>query len=248
MSGPGDDLMVRSLATTYREGFVTAAHDHPWSQLIYARRGMMEVAGEGRLWFVPPTRAIWVPPRTEHRIAMRGEVVLRTLYLDPARAAFVKRAFGVVEVSPLLSELILHIVAIGMLDAGKAPHRRLAGVLVDLIATAREVDLMLPLPRDPRAARLAEHFRVHPRDKGHLDQIAARSGASLRTLQRRFTAETGMSIDAWRQKARLVRASAELAAGASVTEAGLACGYDSLSAFIAAFRRQFGQTPGRSTR
>ena len=36
-----------------------------------------------------------------------------------------------------------------------------------------------------------------------------------------------------------------ISAGAAVTEAALDCGYDSVSAFIAAFRRQFGVTPGR---
>jgi AraC-like DNA-binding protein len=208
---------------------------------------MMEVASGANLWFVPPTRAIWVPRGTIHRITMRGEVRLRTLYLEAGLARRVARGLGVVEVAPLLAELILHIVAIGMLDPKIAPQRRLAAVLADLIAASAAIDLMLPMPSDPRAARLAEHLRLHPADRTHLAELAMRAGASLRTLQRRFAAETGMSIEAWRQKARLVRASAELAAGSSVTEAGLGCGYDSLSAFIVAFRRQFGRTPGQST-
>jgi AraC-like DNA-binding protein len=247
MSLAGDGIVVRSLATTYREGFAIAPHEHDWAQLIFARRGMMEVASGSHLWFVPPTRAIWVPPDTVHRITMRGEVGLRTLYLEAGLARRIGRGLGVVEVTALLSELILHIVSIGMLHPANPPQRRLVGVLADLVAAAADLDLMLPLPRDPRAARLAEQLRLHPADKTHLDELAMRAGASLRTLQRRFAAETGMSIETWRQKARMVRASAELAAGSSVTEAGLACGYDSLSAFIAAFRRQFGRTPGRST-
>jgi AraC-like DNA-binding protein len=40
-------------------------------------------------------------------------------------------------------------------------------------------------------------------------------------------------------------AAAALANGATVTEAGLIAGYASLSAFIAAFARAFGATPGR---
>jgi hypothetical protein len=58
-----------------------------------------------------------------------------------------------------------------------------------------------------------------------------------------FSDETGMTIESWRQKARLVHSAAALAEGASVTNASLASGYDSPSAFSAAFRRQFGVTP-----
>jgi AraC-like DNA-binding protein len=41
---------------------------------------------------------------------------------------------------------------------------------------------------------------------------------------------------------------ATLAAGASVTQAALDCGYDSPSTYIAAFHKQFGVTPGRFAR
>jgi AraC-like DNA-binding protein len=45
--------------------------------------------------------------------------------------------------------------------------------------------------------------------------------------------------------ARMIHAAAALSSGGSVTAAVLDCGYDSVSAFITAFRRQFGETPGR---
>jgi predicted enzyme related to lactoylglutathione lyase/AraC-like DNA-binding protein len=149
------------------------------------------------------------------------------------------------EVAPLLRELIVHITAIGMLDPQRPEHDRLAGVLMDLISTAPEIDLMLPLPRDPRALRLAHHLLSSPADKQGLESLVILTGPSLRTLQRCFFEETGMTIEAWRQKARLVHSASALAEGASVTDASLACGYESLSAYIAAFRRQFGVTPKR---
>ena len=75
--------------------------------------------------------------------------------------------------------------------------------------------------------------------------LALDAGASLRTLQRLFPSQTGLALDAWRQKARLIQAVADLSAGAPVTTTAMDCGYDSVSAFIAAFKRQFGVTPGR---
>lgn len=241
----GDGFDVRSLAVTYRDGHHLEPHRHPWAQLVYAQSGVMHVTAAARVWFVPPTRAIWIPPQVEHEIGFRGEVALRTLYISAERAGRLERAVEGLEVAPLLSELILHILDVGMLDPSRAEHDRLAGVLMDLIRTARGVDLALPLPRDPRALRLAEHVRGDPLDKRGLEELAAKTGASLRTLQRCFAEETGITIETWRQKARLVHSVAALAAGASVTEAALDCGYESPSAYIAAFRKHFGVTPGR---
>jgi AraC-like DNA-binding protein len=241
----GDGFIVRSLSCTYRDGFEMHTHDHPWAQLVYARSGVMQVVSGTHVWFVPPTRAIWIPPKTEHEITMRGEVALRTLYLAPERAAKIERMLGAMEVSPLLGELILHILAIKMLDPTIPEHERLASVLCDLIGAANGIDMSLPLPRDARALKLAEHLRTDPSDKTDLEELARKMGASLRTLQRCFSEETGLSIEAWRQKARLVVSASVLASGGSVTDAALSCGYDSPSAYIAAFRKQFGVTPGK---
>jgi len=236
---------VRTLASTYPDGFALHSHHHQWAQLVYARSGVMHVATPGQVFFVPPTRAIWIPPEVEHRIDMKGEVAMRTVYLSGRRAARLPRSVGAIEVSPLLGELIAHVLSYGMLDPTIAEQDRLAGVLMDLIAAAPGVDLALPLPRDVRARRLAERFREMPAQRTRLKELAAETGASLRTLQRLFSEETGVPIETWRQKARLVHSAAALSSGASVTEAALGSGYESPSAFIAAFRRQFGATPGK---
>ncbi len=239
----GDGFDVRSLAATYRSGHLLPPHAHPWAQLIYSRSGVIHVSAAGRIWLTPPTRAIWIPAGVEHELAFRGECSLRTLYVSPERARPIGASVKAFEVPPLLRELIVHVVSIGMLDPQRPEHDRLAGVLMDLVCESREMDLMLPLPRDARAAKLAQQLRASPADTQGLEALITTTGASLRTLQRCFTDETGMTIEAWRQKARLVHSAAALAEGASVTDASLACGYDSPSAFIAAFRRQFGMTP-----
>lgn len=240
-----DHLDVRSLSLTCRDGYHVGRHSHDWAQLIHARSGLMRVVAAGQVWFVPPTRAIWIPAHVEHEFSARGEVAFRTLYVAAGRGSGVSRGIGSFEVGGLLGELILHILSLEMLDPGEPSHDRLAGVLIDLINQAPATDLMLPLPRDPRARRLADHFQDRPDDDAQLPRLATMTGASVRTLQRRFLAETGLPIDLWRQKARLIASTAALWQGSSVTLAAFDCGYDSPSAFIAAFRRQFGVTPGQ---
>lgn len=247
-AAPDEPHDVRSLAVTYRSSHRLPPHAHGWAQLVYARSGVMHVTAEDHVWLVPSTRAAWVPAGVPHAIDFRGEVAMRTLYVAPPRARAVPAGVRTIEVAPLLAELVLHILGIGKLDPRRPEHDRLAGVLVDLVAAAPALDLALPLPRDGRAHRFAEALLAAPGERAGLEALAARCGASLRTVQRRFLDETGLPLDSWRQKARLIHAVGLLDAGSSVTQAAQGSGYDSASAFGAAFRAQFGAPPGRFRR
>lgn len=239
------DLQIRSLAVTYSSGHVLREHRHGWDQLIYASRGVMSVYTATGAWVVPTHRAVWVPAEVVHRIEMSGEVAMRTLYLARGLARVAGDACAVVNVSPLLRELILHAVELGPLDAHVPAHARLIGVIVDQLAAIPSVPLRIPAPRDPRAQRAAEWLRAHPGEGTSLERIARRVGASKRTLERLFQNETGLSFGAWRQQLRLLQALPLLAAGEPVTNVALSVGYESTSAFIARFRQVLGTTPGR---
>lgn len=245
MTTAGDGFDVRSLALSLPAGASLGDHAHPWAQLVFACAGVMRVTTAAETWLTPATTAIWLPAGVEHRIDVQSAIAMRTLYLAPERAAALPGDPATLEVAPLLRELILHIVRLGMLRPDRADHDRLAGVLVDLLAQARREDLRLPLPSDPRARALALRLQAAPGDAAALARLARESGASLRTLQRLFPRETGLTLEAWRRKARLIHGVGRLAAGSSVTVAGLDSGYGGAGAFIAAFSRHFGVTPGR---
>ena len=241
----GDGYLVRSAAATHPDGKRLERHDHPWGQLAFCNTGVMQVSSDAATWLSPPTRAIWLPAGVAHEILMKGEVAYRFLYLSPALAEPLPTQPEVLEVAPLLRELILHILKLRMLHPDRPEQDRLARLLIDLIVQARRVDLMLPLPSDRRARALAEQVQAAPADPASLGDLARQAGASLRTLQRVFPAQTGLTLEAWRQKARLIWSITRLSGGASVTTAAFDSGYDSPSAFIAAFKRHFGMTPGR---
>lgn len=241
----GDGYWIRSAGTTYPDGWRLHRHDHPWGQLAFCNSGVMRVTSDTASWLSPPTRAIWLPAGVAHEIEMRGEVATRFLYLAPDLAEPLPTEPRVLEVSPLLRELILHILKRQMLHPERADEARLAELLIDLLVEARPLDFALPLPRDRRARALAERLQDAPAQSASLAELGRRSGASLRTLQRLFPVETGLTLEAWRQKARLLHAVTQLSAGIGVNAAAFDCGYESPSAFIAAFKRQFGVTPGR---
>jgi AraC-like DNA-binding protein len=82
-------------------------------------------------------------------------------------------------------------------------------------------------------------------DASTMADWAKRLGMDVKTIQRLFVKETGMTFGQWRQQARLLRALELLAAGEKVIDTALALGYDSPGAFATMFRKQFGQTPSQ---
>lgn len=238
-------LDVRALAVTYYDGYHLEPHAHPWGQLIYAAEGVMRVKIGDRLWLVPPARAVWAPPRATHEIYAHGAFAMRTLYLSPRLSARLQPECHGMDVGPLLREIVLHVVGLGMLDSARPEHRRVIGVLMDQLRATASLPLSLRLPSDRRARLVAERLQRNPADTAELEQLAQSSGASVRTLQRLFRSETGLRFAEWRQRLRMLHAVALLGTGMSVTSAGEHAGYSTTSAFIAAFRKQLGHTPLR---
>ena len=236
---------IRCLAATYYGGFHIKPHSHHWGQLIYAGSGVMRVRAAGMLWIVPPARAVWAPAGVEHEIHGLGDFAMRTLYFPVALVTHLAGECTAIDVTPLLRELVLELVDRCPVDDADEPGMRLAAVAIDQIAGAATLPLQLPLPRDPRALRLAETLAADPANPAGLAELARAAGASLRTVQRLFLAETGLPFAQWRQRLRLLHGATALGAGKSVTEAGLEAGYSGTSAFIAAFRKHFGVTPSR---
>lgn len=169
---------------------------------------------------------------------------MRSLYIDGSAVPWGPAECRVLAVSPLLRELIRGFSALpAEYDEQGAPGR-LAAVLLDELRAAPEVALMLPLPQDARLREVCQGLEDATLRQLGLGEWGERLGVSEKTLSRLFLRETGLSFRVWRQRQRLLDALTLLEQGERVTDVALACGYDSLSAFIAAFRRQFGATPG----
>ncbi|WP_346352168.1 AraC family transcriptional regulator [Oceanimonas sp. AH20CE76] len=118
-------------------------------------------------------------------------------------------------------------------------------MLLEQLDALPQAPLDLPEPKDCRAVRLAQWLKEHPEDRTPLTVLAPKFGGSVKTLERLFTAETGMSFGGWRIRLRMMMALEQLAHGESVANVAHAVGYESPSSFIAAFRSAFGTTPSR---
>ncbi|WP_081944334.1 AraC family transcriptional regulator [Thalassospira australica] len=225
-------------------GHHVATHSHDWNQLLYAIEGTMTVVTEAGMWIVPPQRAVWVPPHTQHAVGCTGFTRARHLYIGRDVATNLPDQCMVLEVSPLLRELIRAATEIPIDYDEDGEEGRLIRVLLDQIKAPDQDKLHLPAPKDARLSRICDHLQGDPADNRTLDDWATICGASSRTLARLFQRETGMPFREWRQKLRLLYALEKLAHDRPVTEIALDLGYENPSAFIAMFRKATGRTPG----
>jgi AraC-like DNA-binding protein len=232
----------------YAAGEVLQAHRHARGQLIYASQGIMTVTTEGSAvhlggaWVVPPSQALWMPPRRVHAIRMGGRVAMRTLYLRGDIAGFMPETPQVLAVSQLLRELVLRMTALSP-RADRAGH--MTQLILEELAAAPSLDLRLTMPRDARLRRLCRAVLEHPGDRRKLPELARIAGASTRSLARLFQSELGLSFTAWRRQAQLLEALRRLAEGVPVTTVALDLGYSTPSAFTHMFRRSLGMVPSR---
>lgn len=223
-----------------------AQHKHAdRTQLMYAEAGAMHVTTGTGSWILSPGRALWIEAGTEHGLEVRRPVNLNILYLDPGMEGLPNwPRCKVVNVTPLLRELIAAAVHLPWDYGDDSPHARLGRVLIDQLGQMEQSPVDLPQPTDARALRVVDLVRRDPADRTPLASLAPMAGASIRTIERLFVQETRMSFGAWRQRHRLVIALERLAEGQSVGSVGYDVGYDSTSSFIAAFKAMFGKTPG----
>ena len=245
VSDPEDDLVIRTMAVGYSSGYTIPEHTHEWNQLIFASTGVMTVRTPQGCWVVPTQRAVWVPAGVGHSIEMSGWVSFRSLYVPNGLSKALPKDCSVVNVSPLLRELILHATSLGALNRTVPSQARLIGVLLDQLEVSRAMPLQLPMPRDPRARKIAERLYTNPSECNALQELSRAAGASKRTIERLFASETRMTFSRWRQQARLLHALRLLAAGQPVTNVAFEVGYESPSAFISVFKRVIGSTPSR---
>lgn len=243
LSGAPDpaDVTVTRLESPSR---TTGRHNHPQGQLYGTMAGTVSVGTERGRWVIPPANAIWLPPHHGHDLESHGPFRGWSVYVAEPRCAGLPAGPRVIQVSGLMREAVAR--ASEWTSAPRTPaQERIAGVILDEIGSLPEQRLDLPMPADARLARIAKAIAAEPADGRRMEDWAAWAGIAPRTLTRLYRAETGFTFKVWRQRARLLRALEQLAAGNTVTTVAIDLGYESVSSFIELFRAHFGVTPGR---
>lgn len=215
-------------------------HTHTKHQLAWAPDGVITVETDLATFVLPPARAVWIPARVRHEVRAAGGVEMRALYIRPRSCRIKWKQATAVAIGRLTAELI------GYLSDGALSGERQVNaeaVLIDLLEPVAVSTIDVRLPTTTPARTVANVLMAQPGDRATLAQWGRRVGASERTLARSFLAGSGVSFGRWRTLARLQSALPRLGAGAAVSVVAREVGYDTTSAFVAAFRRETGVTP-----
>ncbi|MEN4922470.1 helix-turn-helix transcriptional regulator [Achromobacter spanius] len=236
------DREVVAIGNDYPPGELLPDHAHRRAQLLYGATGVMHVVTRDGNWVVPPQRAVWIPAGVTHQVRMLG-VSTRSAYLEPGAARADRHACEVIDVSPLLRQLLLEAVDMPATYDRHGRDGALAALLLHEVERAPVLPLHIPLPRDARLVPLCRAFIDAPDARLPPQAWADSLHMSLRTFTRYFRRQTGMAFSEWRQRACVVLALARLAAGQPVTAIALDFGYQSPAAFSTMFRRVLGMPP-----
>jgi len=221
-------------------GTVFDWHTHEDHQLAWAPAGVLMVRTGSTAWVLPPTRALWIPAGVRHETLSTSSSTMQAVYLRPHLSPIAWSDCTPVGASPLLAELIGY-----LSDPELDPAARARGevVVVDLLRPVIMETIEVRMPHEARAREIATRLLDAPGDNRTLGEWGREIGASERTLARSFLADTGLPYGRWRTRLRLSASLADLAAGTPVSTVARTVGYESTSAFIAAFRRETGVTP-----
>lgn len=238
-----DTFPMVGMAIDYSDQYQVRPHQHQKGQLLYALSGVMVVGSLLGQWIVPPSRGLWLPAHCQHWIRMVGEVRVRTVFMPPEQASNMPTECCVLNISPLLRELILSTLAIPQDYLPASRHGRLMQVLIDELSPASVFPLYLPLAQHPRIQQICNHIMQQPDQVLTVTQWSQHFQVHPKTIHRQFIQETGMTIGQWRQQAKLLMAMEMLATGRRVLDVALDMGYSSPSAFTAMFKKQLGVVP-----
>jgi AraC-like DNA-binding protein/mannose-6-phosphate isomerase-like protein (cupin superfamily) len=220
-------------------------HSHRRAQLLAVTSGSIAVTVQGSAFVAPPERAVWVPANTVHETRHLASTRLHTLYVATDGLAGLPTRTSVVQVSPLMRELINVLITRPRHYGEEGADGRIVSVLLDQLAGAAALPLQLPMPKSELLLSIATRLLERPADAQPIGALAGALRISPRTLERQFKAETGITLRSFRRQAKLLRALELLSSHMTVSDVSDALGFGEPSAFIAMFRSAFGVTPGR---
>ena len=213
--------------------------------------GAVRLGVTDREWLLPPAFAAWIPAGTPIAFEMPHPSTSCSVLFAPGFVTDVTPPLptitAVFVMDALAREMVRHARRWGPDGAGYGPDaaaffRALAGVVAGL--ARHPADVWRPAATDP-ALRTAIAFTEANHGRQIVVADAARAaGLTERTLLRRYASKLGITWAQSLRRIRMITAMERLATTQDpITMIALDVGYQSLSAFNAAFRDFAGATP-----
>ncbi|MEP0522339.1 MAG: helix-turn-helix transcriptional regulator [Hyphomicrobiales bacterium] len=226
-------------------GAMNPSHSHWRGQLIYAISGSLKVISTAGTWIVPPERAVWMPSNVEHAVQSLTEAETRFLYLDPDVYSGLPSKVTVIHMTPLMRECLLAFLSLPRFYDEDGIAKHLVAIMVEELRVMPVMPLHLPQPKTPSLQKAANALIADIGNTPKLSTLAHEAGLSVRSFERHFQKETGLTWRKWMLQAKLMEAISQLSGGERVGDVAHSLGYEGPSAFVSMFKKATGMTPGK---
>ena len=173
---------VVAMAATYPSESMSARHAHRRGQFILQTAGVTSMMTERGNFVIPPGHGLWIPAGTVHQSRAWADVEIQTIYVEPDQVPNYPATCRLIRASSLLEALMDEAVRMPVDYDEGGRDGQLVALLLGEIGRMPEVLLHVPIPLDPRLARICEAVIADTSSDLTLDDWADRSGISRRTL------------------------------------------------------------------
>jgi AraC-like DNA-binding protein len=219
----------------------SAWHHHRGGQFIIVESGTSHLRTELGAWIIPARRVGWVPPGVRHASRAGGRGRGWVLLAPPGSSTGWPREVCVLRISALMQAALESLREQGHHDAARS--RLLWRVVAAEMGNAAPEPFEVPMPSTTRILQAVHGLLNNPTLSKDLNELSQAAGMSRRSFTRHFRRETGLTFTHWKRAVIAHYAMERIACGDKVSAVAFEVGYDSVSAFIAMFRRKYGAAP-----
>lgn len=214
-------------------------HIHHRAQLTYVEEGYQYFHIDQKIYIVPQHHVIWIPSGKAHKITSEAQTVNLMVFLF--KTVFDEEFYQdvhVFAVPPVLKEMLLYASKWNKsLAEDEEQDLFFKAILKSLPNLCKESNkLEIPVPADARLIPVCNEINANFKYNLDIDSLADKAQMSVRSLQRIFKNETGITLQKYLQLTRILK-SIELIDTKKYTlsEVGYKVGYQSLSAFTSSY-------------
>lgn len=247
---------VRLVDTIKKPGFVWHAqswkhgedfHRHQKAQLIFVAEGYQYLHTPTNRFLLPSNHAAWIPSNWQHKTTASSEYVsLWTLYYKVDVADSFYKELHLFSTPPVLQEMLLYTKKWSLnRPYDQAEQAFLRAILLELPAFKKSgAPLQLPYPQDSELLPIVTYITQELSTLQYVKDLETIYPFSLRTLERKFKADLGMSIAQYIQLAKIIKSVELLSQGQyTIKEVARLMGYASSESFSNQFTKLMGQRP-----
>ncbi|WP_281234017.1 AraC family transcriptional regulator [Flavobacterium gelatinilyticum] len=214
-------------------------HSHERHQLTYVEEGYQYFHIGKKIYLVPQYHVIWIPSKITHQITSDArEVNLRLILFKSAPDEDFYNDVHVFAAPAVLKEMLQYASRWNkVVTENTSQMSFLKAMLNNLPYFCDEnSSLQIPVPYDARLMPVCSFIRLHYQQNLNPEELAERALMSVRSLQRIFKNETGLTLQKYAQLIRILKSIELIDSGQyTLSQIAVMIGYKSLAAFTSSY-------------